>query len=167
MVASTPTSPPRPGPISIRPARLDRLTSAPPAGTAISAVGELLTPEASGRRPSLAAWSPDGKRLAYVWDEKGDGSEKSLWSLDVATGRSEVLLRPGELGAQGKDKPDKDTRDKKDEKTGIDAYAWSPKGDSLLIEAGGDLYLEALAGHALRRLTRTAAEEEGPRFSPD
>jgi dipeptidyl-peptidase-4 len=134
----------------------------PPARTPISAVGELLAPDASGRRPSLAAWSPDGKRLAYVWDEKGDGSEKSLWSLDLATGRSEALLRPGELGAPGKD-----AKDGKEGKTEIAEYSWSPQGDALLVVAGGDLYLESLAGHTLRRLTRTAAEEEAPHFSPD
>src|SRR5436305_6188245 len=147
---------------ALQPAAVASAPEQPPARTPISAVGELVVPDASGRRPSLAAWSPDGKRLAYVWDEKGDGSEKSLWSLDLATGRSEVLLRPGELGAQGKDK-----KDGKDEKTGIDDYSWSPQGDALLVLAGGDLYLESLAGPALRRLTRTEAEEEAPRFSPD
>ena len=147
---------------ALQPAAVAAAPEQPPARTPISAVGELVVPDASGRRPSLAAWSPDGKRLAYVWDEKGDGSEKSLWSLDLATGRSEVLLRQGELVAQGKDK-----KDGKDEKTGIDDYSWSPQGDALLVLAGGDLYLESLAGPALRRLTRTEAEEEAPRFSPD
>ncbi|MEA2601901.1 MAG: dipeptidyl-peptidase 4 [Acidobacteriota bacterium] len=119
-------------------------------------IGELLAPEASGRRPTLATWSPDGKRLAYVWDEAGDGSKKSLWVLDPATGKSEILVRPADLGGADKDK-----------KTELDAYTWSPKGDALLLVTGGDLYLESLAGHEIRRLTRTEAEEEDPRFSPD
>ena len=110
-----------------------------------------LAPDAYGRRPQQQAWSPDGRRLVYLWDENGG---KALWSLDPATGRSEVLARLADLG-EG------------DRGFELGAYAWSPKGDSLLLVSKGDLYLLALSGHKLRRLTRTAAEEEDPRFSPD
>ncbi|HEX4965483.1 MAG TPA: DPP IV N-terminal domain-containing protein, partial [Thermoanaerobaculia bacterium] len=120
-------------------------------------IGALVAPDASGRRPSAAAWSPDGSRLTYLWDEKGEGSGKALWVLEVATGKSAVVSSPGELG-------DKDK--KKDEKLEVDGYSWSPKGDALLIEAGGELYLKSLAG-TLRRLTHTEGAEEAPRFSPD
>ena len=131
-----------------------------------AAVGDLVAPDASGRRPSQAAWSPDGKRLAYVWDEKGDGAEKNLWSLDIATGKREVLLRPADLG-EDKTKDSKDSKGAKDKKAEVEEYSWSPRGDSLLVLAGGDLYLESLPGHNLRRLTRTEAAEEAPHFSPD
>jgi len=110
-----------------------------------------LAPDAYGSRPQQQAWSPDGRRLVYLWDENGG---KALWSLDPATGRSEVLARLADLG-EG------------DKGFELGAYAWSPKGDSLLLVSKGDLYLLALSGHKLRRLTRTAAEEEDPRFSPD
>ncbi len=133
--------------------------AAPEQPPARASLGDLVAPDASGRRPSQTAWSPDGKHLAYVWDEKGDGSEKHLWALDAATGKREVLLRPADLG-EGKGKG-------KDRKLEIDEYSWSPKGDSLLVLAGGDLYLKILADHAVRRLTRTEAEEDDPRFSPD
>ncbi|HEV7504112.1 MAG TPA: DPP IV N-terminal domain-containing protein [Thermoanaerobaculia bacterium] len=124
-------------------------------------LGDLVAPDASGRRPAQAAWSPDGKRLAYVWDEKGDSTEKLLWTLDIANGKREVVLRPADL------KDPKDSKDSKDGKLEIDDYSWSPKGDSLLVVAGGDLYLESLADHGVRRLTRTKTAEEDPRFSPD
>ncbi|HEY4597794.1 MAG TPA: hypothetical protein VIJ02_15445, partial [Thermoanaerobaculia bacterium] len=44
----------------------------PPARISIEAA---LATDAGGRRPSQVAWSPDGKRLTYVWDEKGDGKD--------------------------------------------------------------------------------------------
>jgi dipeptidyl-peptidase 4 len=137
--------------LSLSPAAAEQ----PPAPTSIGALGALLAPEAGGRRPTLAAWSPDGKRLSYLWGEGGEGSRKDLWVLDLATGRSQVLL-------EGKDK-----KDDKDERLELDAYTWSPKGDALLLVAKGDLYLESLASREVRRLTRTEAAEEDPRFSPD
>jgi dipeptidyl-peptidase-4 len=143
--------------LSFQPAMAAPAPEQPPSRATL---GDLVAPDASGRRPSQAAWSPDGKRLAYVWDEKGDGSEKFLWSLDLATGKREVVLRPADL-REGQEK------DKKDGKIEIDEYSWSPKGDALLVLVGGDLYLESLADHGVRRLTRTKAAEEDPHFSPD
>src|SRR5262249_61207305 len=87
-----------------------------------------LATDAGGRRPSQPAWSPDGKRLTYLWDEKGDDKENALWSLDPSTGKSEALARLADLGEGGKS-------------FAIDSYRWSPKGDSLLLVSKGDLYL--------------------------
>jgi dipeptidyl-peptidase-4 len=145
--------------LGVQPTLAATAAEQPPARAAL---GDLVAPDASGRRPSQAAWSPDGTRLAYIWDEKGDGSEKSLWSLDIATGKREALLRPADLGEDKKDE-----KDSKDKKTEIEEYSWSPKGDALLVLAGGDLYLESLPGHGVRRLTQTKVAEEDPHFSPD
>ena len=96
----------------------------------------LFAEEVNGLRPTDPAWSPDGRYLAYVWKE-------ALWRMDVSTGKSEQL---SDLE--------------------LDEYAWSPKGDSLLLASEGDLYLLP-AGGKLRRLTETEAEETQPAFSPD
>src|SRR3954471_23648562 len=88
----------------------------PPQQTARLSIETALAPDAYGRRPTLQAWSPDGKRLTYLWEE---GEGKALWSLDAATGKSEVLARLAGLGEDGKPFE-------------LDAYAWSPMGDALL-----------------------------------
>lgn len=112
----------------------------------------IASPDWAGRSPEKTAWSPDGRRLTYSWD---DGREKTLQAFDAATGRSEVLLRPADLKkAAGGD-------------VEIDSYAWSPQGDSLLLLADGDLYVLSLADRRLRRLTETSADEEDPKLSPD
>ncbi len=101
------------------------------------------------------AWSPDGRRLTYVWDEKGgEEKEETLWSLDAATGKREPLADLSRLGEDGKS-------------LALDSYVWSPKGDSLLLISKGDLYLFSLETRKLRRLTKTVAEEGDPGFSPD
>ena len=106
----------------------------------------------AGRSPDQISWSPDGRRLTYVWD---DGRGEALQALDPATGQSEVLL------------PFADLKKAAGEDAGLDAYAWSPQGDALLLESGGDLYLFSLADRRIRRLTETAAAEEDPKISPD
>ena len=113
-------------------------------------VEALFAQDSTGRRTAQQAWSPDGKRLTYVWKE----DKEALWSLDPATGRREILLRPADLGAGG-------------EELQLDQYAWSPRGDALLLVSKGDLYLLPLDTRKLRRLSRTEAEEETPSFSPD
>src|SRR5918999_622252 len=115
-------------------------------------VESLFAEHAMGRRTTQHAWSPDGMRLTYVWDEKGEGKEEALWSLDPATGKSEILLRLAEFGEEDPE---------------LDQYAWSPRGNALLLLAEGDLYLLPLDSRKLRRLTRTEADEEDPSFSPD
>jgi dipeptidyl-peptidase-4 len=129
------------------PGKMDRLT-----------VDAAMAPTAWGRRTSQRKWSPDGKRLTYVWDEKGDGKEEALWSLDPETGKTEILVRLADL-KQG----DEDFR--------LDAYSWSPRGDALLLVSKGDLYLLPLSlppdPRKLRRLTHTEMAEKAPSFSPD
>lgn len=110
--------------------------------------------DATGRQTDQRAWSPDGKRLTYVWDESGDGKQKALWSLDPATGKREVLFRFADAK-------------KGEEDFDLDEYVWSPRGDAVLLISKGDLYLLTLAGRQLRRLTETKEEEEIPSFSPD
>jgi len=127
--------------------------AAPPPALSYDA---LFAADVNGRSPDKLAWSPDGKRLIYTYD---DGHGEGLWSLDPAAGSLEELVRPGDLAkAAGKEQA---------EEMKIDGCQWSPRGDSLLLEADGDLYLFSFAGHGLRRLTRTAGEEKGAKFSPD
>src|SRR5215510_5352269 len=83
-------------------------------------VEALLADDAMGRRTSQHAWSPDGTRLTYVWDEKEGGKEAALWSFDPATGKSEVLLRLAELGVEDAESSQ---------------YAWSPRGNALVLLA--------------------------------
>ena len=97
---------------------------------------------AGGRQPSELVWSPDGARLAYLWD---DGGGEALWVLDAATGRGEPVLRREE----------------------IDELVWSPAGDAIALLAEGDLSLLTLRDRALARLTTTPEKEEAPAFSPD
>ncbi len=125
-----------------------------PAGGVEPPAFEALFEDRLAWRATDAAWRPDGAWLTYLWkDADGVRSLRALdaaggavvWSLDFSTlvpaGESEAIA-PGE-------------------------YFWAPGSDALLLDAGGDLFLYRLADRSLRRLTRTAAPEAAPAFSPD
>lgn len=111
----------------------------------------LFAPDANGVFPTDSQWSPDGRFLTWRW---GHDKDAAIWRLEAATGKSEVLIRLADL---------KDGEDQ----VPLDGYQWLPKGDALLMESHGDLYLYTLSGKQLRRLTRTAAAEERSKLSPD
>ena len=93
------------------------------------------------------AWSPDGRRLAYVSFETG----KAVVMLqDVASGERRAVA-----SFRGSNS----------------APAWSPDGRRLVVTLTRDgvsqLYLMDLAGENLRRLTNSAAIDTEATFSPD
>ncbi len=54
--------------------------------------GEILTPKGMGN--TFAAWSPDGRKLAYCGSESSDYlSMTHLWLYDTATGKKKLLKR--------------------------------------------------------------------------
>ncbi|MGD2116166.1 MAG: DPP IV N-terminal domain-containing protein, partial [Acidobacteriota bacterium] len=116
-------------------------------------LGDLFDEARTGRAAGALRWRPDGSALTYAWDA-GDG--EALWSMDAATGETEVLLTAADLQAAAgtEDAPS------------LGAYQWAPDGSALLIESGGDLYLWRPEG-GVSRLTETEEAEEAPAFSPD
>src|SRR5260221_8853999 len=69
------------------------------------------------RHPSRASWSPDGRRVAYVWDR---GGVQDLYLVDAAGGGPKALTRH----ADGS----------------VDGLFWSADGRSVLFERNGDLW---------------------------
>ncbi len=118
---------------------------------------ELQVADADGHNPRTVyrsaqpimspAWSPDGRRLAYVSFE---GGRPAVWMQDLASGeRRKLSARPGINGAP----------------------AWSPDGKRLALTLSQDgnpeLYLLELASGRLTRLTRNRAIDTEPAWSPD
>lgn len=93
------------------------------------------------------AWSPDGRRLAYVSFEK---SKPSIWVQEVFTGKRDRLT--AFKGING-------------------APAWSPDGRSLAMalskDGNSEIYIMDIASRKLRRLTNHWAIDTEPAWSPD
>ncbi|MDE0157918.1 MAG: Tol-Pal system beta propeller repeat protein TolB [Gammaproteobacteria bacterium] len=93
------------------------------------------------------AWSPDGKRLAYVSFE---GDSSSVFIQDVRTGRREEVAAHEGINS---------------------APAFSPDGGRLAMTLSKDgnpeIYVLHLAGNSLQRITRHRAIDTEPNWSPD
>ncbi|MBM4202084.1 MAG: Tol-Pal system beta propeller repeat protein TolB, partial [Gammaproteobacteria bacterium] len=102
----------------------------------------------SSREPIMSpAWSPDGKRLAYVSFEKGTAA---VYIQTLASGERTVVS----------------------ERKGINgAPAWSPSGRELALtlskDGNPDVYVMDIESRALRRLTDHAGIDTEPAWSPD
>ena len=103
---------------------------------------------ASSSEPLMSpAWSPDGKKIAYVSFEK---KAAAVFVQTLATGeRSKVASYPGINGAP----------------------SWSPDGTrlALTLSKGGspDIYVLGLNDRSLMRLTKNFAIDTEPVWSPD
>jgi len=102
----------------------------------------------SSKEPIMSpAWSPDGRKLAYVSFEK---SKPSIWVQEVFTGkRDRVTAFKGINGAP----------------------AWSPDGRFLALtlskDGNPDIFILDVARRSLRPLTRHWAIDTEPAWSPD
>jgi len=102
----------------------------------------------SSEEPLLSpAWSPDGKRIAYVSFESRNST---IWLQDILTGnRTKVADNPGINSAP----------------------AWSPDGTRLAMtlskDGNPDIYIMHLATKTLQRLTFNQAIDTEPAWSQD
>ncbi|MDY7042575.1 MAG: hypothetical protein SVX38_17125, partial [Chloroflexota bacterium] len=101
------------------------------------------------------AWSPDGRRLAYVVATEGPAPE--LWTAAVDGWREPVLLVQGQAEM-------------------FSTPSWSPDGLTLAFSrtplgaetaSAADIWLASADGSDLRPLLRNDLEESGPVWSPD
>ncbi len=110
-------------------------------------------PPLAGALPTDLAWHPDGKRLTYLRHKNG---ATDLCVLETATGRESVLVPGTQVRLSSEDKA-----------LPLTGYAWSPRGDALLVAHAGDLSLVDPASGTVRAVARTEMIEEFPEFSPD
>lgn len=138
----------------------------PPQPTgALPTLEELLAPTAWGKLPSQLSWSPDGTRLAYVWDD-GHGEGERIWVEDPVRGRAEGQFSGAALAKlKGSQPPKEGAETTTTPPPSLGEISWLPDGKGFLVASEGDLYLVPV-GAKPRRLTRTAAAEEGATVSP-
>lgn len=127
-------------------------------------------PRLEGAAPIRAAWSEDGRKIAFLWNDKGMRF-RDLWVYDVERGE---LVRLTQLEQQPRDQwtqtpAHKDPKLKKylPPEGGLGSFTWARDSEKLAFSFRGELYLVKLDSRTLLRLTKTNDREVRPRFSPD
>jgi dipeptidyl-peptidase 4 len=121
-----------------------------------------------GRGPENVKWSPDGTKVSFVQrDDTGEHGE--LYYVDVATGKSAVLVASGKLAALAPPTSAiKDERKKEAaQRYSIAAYHWAPDSKKLLFDSNGQLWLYTLESGTAVQITSSSEESSDPKFSPD
>jgi dipeptidyl-peptidase-4 len=117
-------------------------------------------PPLDGVLPAEVQWFPGGTRFSFI-AKRGSAADApaSLWAEDAASGTRRELLDDVTLPSFGEGKDAVKPR--------LAGYRLAPGGEAVLLAGGGDLFLAALAGKQVRRLTATPGEEELAEYSPD
>jgi Tol biopolymer transport system component len=89
------------------------------------------------------SWSPDGKRLAFI--RYTGFSSADVWTMNADGSGAVQLTHDGTVKTTA---------------------AWSPDGRSIAFDSGGDIFVMTSAGQDPRPVTRTAAQESDPVWSP-
>ncbi|HEX6903039.1 MAG TPA: prolyl oligopeptidase family serine peptidase [Thermoanaerobaculia bacterium] len=106
-------------------------------------------PDWIGNPPQNAYWSDDGRAVYYERQREGIGNQRmDLYRVDLATGKA-VLIEPARRVKE--DARGELSRDRKRK----------------VYERHGDVFVKDLKTGAVRQLTRTAEDENGPRFLAD
>ncbi|HVN75009.1 MAG TPA: alpha/beta fold hydrolase [Thermoanaerobaculaceae bacterium] len=138
------------------------LTAAPlVAGQQLLTVERIVAdPPVEGTLPKEVKWLPGGTRFSFL-ETVGEGKDarSTLWVEDAASGARRRVLAEADLPRFGEGN--------QAVTPALAGYQWSPTGDAVLLAGGGDLFLVAVPGGHVRRLTATPSDEEVAEFSPD
>jgi dipeptidyl-peptidase-4 len=127
-------------------------------------------PRLTGIAPREVRWSPDGKKLAFIWNDEGVRFY-DIWVCNSSGSKLEKLtdaasIRETAGGVMTQAEIDRLSVMRRSG-GGIFSFVWSPDGGKILFPYQGDLFIVDAGSGELTRLFRTAASETDARFSPD
>ena len=110
-------------------------------------------PSIIGTKPESPAWSPDSKRLAFLWNDAGMPF-LDLWVADIPNGKPTRLTsmpHPEPPASPGTDIAKLEQQARFETDHGISSVLWTPDGKRLLFLLHGELY-QLAPGKAPERL---------------
>lgn len=120
-----------------------------------------------GTAPQAPAWSPDSKRLAFLWNDEGMPF-MDVWMADAAGGkpvRVTRMPRPDSPADAGSDIAKLEQVERAENDHGVSQVIWAPDGRHLVFNLHGRLY-RVLPGQAPQPLTGAGVAATDPAASP-
>ncbi len=92
--------------------------------------------------PVQAQWSPDGRFVTYLYSPERS-LRLELWAFDPATGREWPVAGLPAAEATPLTREEELRRERQRQfATGVSSYAWSETGNTLLVRAGGNVFVQ-------------------------
>ncbi len=126
-------------------------------------------PLISGRSPSAPSMAPNGRAIAFGWNQTGD-RKLNLWVLDYPNGNKHQIVDAGKIDDLPRQDDTRTEEEKKEAKTydgGIAGAAWSPDSSELMFSYKGRTWLVKPNGEDLHPLVDGQAAIAAPEYSPD
>ncbi len=123
-----------------------------------------------GMAPSSVAWSPDGSKIAFLWNSEG-GRFRDIYFASIPEGEvsraTEMRVLPLDA-RQSEGKTEEELQEVAHYDPGVTSFTWSQDESRLAFTYRGDVFVvPSSGGNAFRRVVESAATESGLRFSPD
>jgi acetyl esterase/lipase len=129
-------------------------------------------PSIAGQRVSGEKLSPDGTKVAFLWNEVGK-MPRDLYLVDTAGGPPAKILKTRSLPVPAPSPtPDNklnygvEVRDQfvRDRENQLGSVEWSPDSKRLIFTHSGDVYVLTVGENTPKRFTKTQMPEFGARF---
>lgn len=128
-------------------------------------------PSLSGLRPARLNFSPDGQVAAFLKGKDDDAQQLDLWSYDVASGKTQLLVDSRALEPENFELSEEEKARRERQRNrfrGIVEFSWGADASNILIPAAGDIFHVELTDGTptVTQLTKTEAFETDSRLSP-
>ena len=150
--------------------------AAPASGKELTLDRITALPALTGTAPVRPAWSPDSRRIAFLWNDRGMPF-RDVWVADAETGGprrvTDLDRGPRENVARGEDALGQDplaalTRAFAERtRGGVSDLVWTPDGGALVLVFEGNLFRVGSDGGTTEQLTVSRASRSQLAFSPD
>ena len=150
--------------------------AAPASGKELTLDRITALPALTGTTPVRPTWSPDSRRIAFLWNDRGMPF-RDVWVADAESGAprrvTDLDRGPRDDGASGSEAYGQDplaalTRAFAERtRGGVSDLVWTPDGSALVFVFEGNLFRVGSAGGATEQLTVSRASRSQLSFSPD
>jgi dipeptidyl-peptidase-4 len=121
----------------------------------------------TGAAPRGFLWNPDGTDVTYLSADTEHGQPNDIIAVNVASSAASVLVPATKLSAIYNAPNDERDRDHR-ARYGQSSYFWSPKGERMLFDTNGTIWLYDMAKGVAKRVADSGAGSgDDPKFSPD
>jgi dipeptidyl-peptidase 4 len=120
-----------------------------------------------GTKPESPRWSPDSRRLAFLWNDEGTNFY-DVWLADRTTGkpiRVTSMPRTASPSDPGSDIAKLEQQVRAETDHGVSDVLWAPDGEHLLFNFHGQLY-QVIPGQAPQRLLDSDVAQSNASVAP-